>query len=315
MLSDLTGTPEQDLLDQATNVQCQHCGLIYKQQWFSRDLLVRLFTERVPSHPKGWDVLSGRFSPDNFQTETAAYEQALQHNDTGQINRYRRALSSIIDSIPELEDTSEAEKLLEAIETGDTKELRAADPLLRRTMTEPAPYKRFSGFSAEGLWQYINRKLGGLNSWAEVGCPLWGLLPRAKQNGVDATYLHRPEPNYWQTGCRTNGTHCTDHLVQTTGINTANWNDQPEQPWDAIGAFQYLDHLEKPGDFMTQLFQKSKAAAIILDTLDQPVYIQHLTGWTKDAIHWLAEKHGCEVHDDFEDIRASGNQLFLLQRN
>lgn len=314
MLANLTGRPEAELLNQIENVQCDTCGLIYKREWFPRQLLVRLFTEKVPSHPRGWDVLSGRFTPDNFQREVDEYEKAMRDNDTGQINRYRRALASIIDSILELEGTEESRQLFEAIETGDTATLRKADPVLQESMREPAPYKRFSGFSASGLWQYLEHKLDGIKSYGEVGCPLWGLLPRAAEQGMEAIYFHRPEPNYWAKGCQTNGTHCTDHLLSQTNVKAKNWSEPPDGKLDAIGAFQYLDHLENPNQFMIELFQKANAAAIILDAVDQPVYIQHLTGWTRKAIQWLADKHGCEVHDDFEDILASGNRLFLLQR-
>jgi len=181
-------------------------------------------------------------------------------------------------------------------------------------MNEPTPYKRFSGFSASGLWQYMENKIGPIQRYAEVGCPLWGLIPRAIEQGREATWLDRPEPNYWSTGCRKQATHCTDHLINTTGASRANWSDSAEKNHDAIGAFQYLDHLERPGDFIAELFQKANAAAIILDSMDQPVYIQHLTGWTENAIGWLADQHGCRVHDDFEGIRASGNQLFLLEK-
>lgn len=313
-LSEQFACDPRGLLQQMYNVQCQSCGLIYKQKWFPRESLKALFSNQVPTHPKGWDVLSGRFSPDNFQAETTVYEQALEQNDRARINRYRRALSSIIESIAELEQTKARSELLEAIDSGDIGALRDAAPVLRRVMSEPAPYRRFSGFSAQGLWHYMDSTLNGLNSWAEVGCPLWGLLSRARQNGVDATYLNRSEPNYWATGCRNNGTQCVEHLVQSTGANTSEWSDEPHKPWDCIGVFQYLDHLERPAEFMAQLFEKSSAAAIILDDMEQPVYIQHFTGWTESAIAWLAERHGCRVHDDFDEIRPSGNRLFLLER-
>lgn len=315
MLADLTGTCEEDLLERVANVQCSDCGLIYKQQWFPQEQLIRLFRERVPSHPKGWDVLSGRFSPENFQAEVSAYESALARNDRGQTARYRRALSSIIDSIPELNGTPEQNQLLSAIQQGDIATLRAANDLLRRTMSEPTPYKRFSGFSANSLWNYLEGRIGPIERYAEVGCPLWGLIPRAIEHGKIATWLDRPEPNYWSNGCHKQGTHCTDYLINTTGAHRASWSDTLEAKHDAIGAFQYLDHLEQPGQFMTELFERANTAAIILDAVDQPVYIQHLTGWTTKAMQWLADKHECRLHDDFEEIRSSGNALYLLQKS
>ena len=183
MLAPLVGVREQDLLAHVRNVRCSDCGLIHKDHWFSGDVLKRLFGECVPSHPRGWDVLSGRFTPANFQVEVTAYGRAIAAGDDGGIRRYRRSLASIIDSIPEIEGTEESARMVRAVEAGDVAELQAADPRLREIMREPTPYKRFSGFSASVLWEYVESRLGRLRSYAEVGCPLWGLLQRAMAHG------------------------------------------------------------------------------------------------------------------------------------
>lgn len=313
ILAALVGIDERELLARVRNVQCTRCGLIHKDRWFPPETLGRLFRERVPSHPRGWDVVSGRFTPDGFQVEVAAYGRALAANDQADIRRYRRALASIVDSIPELEGTSEGDALIGAIEAGDVRSLEAADARLREVMREPTPYKRFSGFSATVLWRYVESRLGRLESYAEVGCPLWGLLPRAAEHGCAATHLVRPEANYWSEGCRQDGLHCTERLAQAATVGTASWQALPDRAYDAIGALQYLDHLERPGVFMDELFRRAKAAVLILDAVDRPVALQHFTGWTTTAISWLADRHRCRVHDDFDGIRASGNFLVLLQ--
>ncbi len=314
MLAELAGTSEDQLLDKLVNVECSRCGVLYKQQWFPREVLARLFAERVPSHPKGWDVLSGRFTPDNFLREVDQYETALRAKNAGQINRFRRALASIIDSIPKLDGSAESRQLLDAVEEGNISELRQAETLLRRSMAEPTPYKRFSGFSASGLWHYLNDILGNINAYGEVGCPLWGLLPRAAEQGNQAIYFQRDEPNYWGQGCQVNGTHCSQRLLKQSNVEARQWSESLDTTLDLIGAFQYLDHLEQPAQFMCQLLDKAKAAAIILDAVEEPVYIQHFTGFTRKAIQWVADQHACKVHDNFNDIRQSGNQLFLLER-
>lgn len=313
-LAALSGIEESALIDAVPNVQCRACALIYKLRWFPRSLLETLFRVAVPWHPKGWDAVSGRFTPDSFFTELDYFESALRTQDTEQAERWRRALLSIIDSIPALADHPERPAIDTAIERGDCDAVRERESLIRSTMEEPAAYKRFSGFSAGELWQYIDTTLGGLRSWAEVGCPLWGLLPRARASGVAVAYLHRPEANYWSAGCRNDGVHCTEYLTRAIGVPITEWSEEPSRPWDAIGAFQYLDHIENPGEFVAELFRRANAAAIILDAVDQPVAIQHFTGWTVQAIEWLANQHGCRVHSDFDEIRQSGNVLYLLEK-
>ena len=46
--------------------------------------------------------------------------------------------------------------------------------------------------------------------------------------------------------------------------------------------------------------------------MDSPVAVQHMTGWTEACLDYVARLHGKRLHSDFEDIRASGNRLFLL---
>jgi hypothetical protein len=109
--------------------------------------------------------------------------------------------------------------------------------------------------------------------------------------------------------------HCTERLSKDTRVAIARWDDVAGPAYDAIGAFQYLDHLERPGEFMDELFARARAAVLILDAADQPVAIQHFTGWTDSAVSWLAARNGCRVHDGFEGIRASGNFLVILERS
>lgn len=314
MLAGLVGIAEDELLRRMANVRCSRCGLIYKSRRLAGDVTRRLFAECVPSHPRGWDVLSGRFTPDTFQAEVRGYREALDRADAGLIGRYRRGLASIVDSIPELEGSEESSRLLRAIAAGDTDTLRAADTLLREAMHEPAAYKRFSGFSATSLWLYVESTLGEIRSYAEVGCPLWGLLGRARERGRQAVYLTRDEPNYWSTECRQGGVHCVAQLVAAAGVATAGWESRPPRRYDAIGVFQYLDHLERPGDFLGELFERAAAAVVILDAVDQPLSVQHLTGWTREPMEWIADRFGCRLDADFADIRPSGNSLFVLQR-
>jgi hypothetical protein len=308
------GTDEDELLASVINVECQQCHLIYKQRWFPASLLQTLFAESVPSHPRGWDVQSGRFSAANVQAEVEAYAVALRDRKQDQIRRYQRALASIILAIPALDHSPSRDPLLHAIESGDIKLLREADDLLRSVMVEPRPYSRFAGFSSSELWHYLVSKLGSLSSYAEIGCPLWGLLPLAQTKGCRTAFLQRQEPNYWAAGCQVNAVHCSQHLHSQIGIPLLDWQEPFADPFEAIGSFLYLDHLNDPAAFIEALLTKSRAIAIILDALDLPLAIQHFTGWPEPAMDWLAARTGCQLHSDFESIKHSDFNLYLLVR-
>lgn len=314
MLAGLVGVDEDELVREVRNVSCAACGLVYKSRWFTAAALQRLFTELVPSHPKGWDVLSGRFTPENVRREVDAYAAALASADVAGQRRYQRSLSSILDSIPALAEGNLGAGIRHAISTGDLPTLRAALPIFERTMDEPAAYKRFSGFSASQLWEYLEAEVGPVDHYAEVGCPLWGLLPRAARAGRLATYVARPEANYWSTGCRQGGLHCVERLCTVPGVAVAPWAAVPERPYAVLGAFQYLDHLEDPRGFLVDALKRANAVALILDDVEGGLAIQHFTGWTPAAIAWLARAAGARVHADFSHIRQSGNVLHLVSR-
>lgn len=315
MLAGLTGVPELKLIDEMRNVRCRDCGLVFKNSWPQRFILRQLFTDRVPLHPKGWDVISRRFTPDNFEAEVSAYRLALQQEEVALSKRYRRSLISIIQAIPDYENNQLLSQAINSIMLGDIVSLEKGTPQIRLLIQHPKPYSRFSGFSEPTLWQFIIESLGRINSYAEVGCPLWGLAREAKKNSCNSTYLHRSEPNYWGDECRRNKRHCSTILAGEHEINTAEWQELPKARYDAIGVFQYLDHLERPSHFMSELFERTRAAIIILDQAKEPTAIQHFTGWSLMSMRYLAHQYRCILHSEFTEILPSGNQLFILAQS
>lgn len=311
-LAMIAGLEEAALIDAVPNMACQSCGLIYKRRWLPRQILETLFRDAVPWHPKGWDAISGRFTPENFFAELELYEAALREQDAEQSARWRRALHSIIDSIPELDGHPNKSALESAIEQGDCNAIRDRQQLIRQTMGEPTPFKRFAGFRSREMWDWCLERVGLVQSYAEVGCPLWGMLPIARSEVENAAFLSRPEPNYWTSACRMNDQSCTAAIGCELGIGQKQWDAVEPGEFDLLGLFQYLDHLEKPLEFMHELFTRTRSCALILDHFSQPTAIQHFTGWTPESIHWLAEHFGKRVDDGFEPIRNSGNRLYLL---
>src|SRR5690606_1379025 len=99
----VAGCDEAQLLERVRNRRCADCGLWYKPRWFRSEALRTLFTERIPMHPKGWDVVSDRFSENGFAREVDALRKAIAAGSSLDIARYRRSLGSIVDSIVGIE--------------------------------------------------------------------------------------------------------------------------------------------------------------------------------------------------------------------
>lgn len=308
-LADLLGSDEDRLLGELSNWRCARCDLVFKRRWLADSVLRALFSGSVSSHPKGWDVVLGRFSAAGFLATMERWECAVGQAATADVRRGERELLSIIDSIT-APTGFDPRAVASAIRRRDTALLRAASDAIAASIGEPAAFKRFSGFRSAAMWEYLQDRTGGFVQYAEVGCPLWGLLPSAAETGCEATYLMRDEVNYWGSGCVSDGQGCSAYLLRDRRIRTARW----DSPWrrQVVGVFQYLDHPTDPRRFLAELFDRADSAAIILDSMDAPVAVQHMTGWSDISIGHMAELFGKQVHADFGDIRASGNRLFLL---
>lgn len=308
-LAGLLGQDERRLLNDHANWRCKRCDLVFKRKWFSEDLIRALFTGSVGSHPRGWDSLADRFSASVFLHTVQRWMVAVESQATQEIRRGVREILSIVDSIAQPVGF-EPEAFAVAVRSGDLVAVSASSGAVAASIDKPADFKRFAGFRSAALWGYLQERTGGFSRYAEVGCPLWGLLPRAVEYGCKATYLVRAETNYWGAGCVRDAESCSDRLCRSPGIQRASWSSPSR--YQLVGVFQYLDHPVDPRQFLHELFAKSDGAAIILDAMEFPPAIQHPTGWTDTSIAYAAALLGKNVHSDFEDIRPSGNRLYLL---
>jgi len=308
-LAELLDAGEAQLLARHANWQCSGCGLIYKREWFAAPALRALFGGAVARHPRGWDTVPGRFSAAGLEASAQQWANAVATGSEPGVRRGERELLSIVDSIVVPAGFAPGDAVA-AITLRDVARFGHIMPAIRSSIGAPAAFKRFSGFGSGELWDYLAERAGPIGSYAEVGCPLWGLLPHAAKLGVAAVFLRREEPNYWGDGCRQEGTHCLSRLLEDRSIAAASWSSVTRH--DVVGLFQYLDHLREPGAFLADLLARTQSAAIILDGMDAPLAIQHFTGWPDACMARVAERFGKDLHLDFEAIRPSGNRLYLL---
>ncbi|MCU0754839.1 MAG: hypothetical protein MUE46_06910 [Xanthomonadales bacterium] len=313
----LLGVAETELLATVTNVECRDCGVWWKPRWFAEADLRRLFGERVPDHPKGWDAGSGGFSAAALRRQVAAYAAAQAAGDALAAARAGRTLRSIL--LASAAPT--AATLLAAADAA----LAAADAAAVTALADQAeaqgvfaaerPFSRFVGFGDVGLWDWLTAELGPIRRLGEVGCPQWGFLVRPCAAAVERVYLRRAEANYWAEGCRRGGVHCLTAACGSAAIAVDDWAAAPALGLDLLGAYQYLDHLEDPRGFLTEALAAAPALLLILDGIDQPTAIQHVTGWTEPALTRLARAAGGRLAAEYAPIRDSGNRAWLIRRD
>lgn len=307
----LLGCDEAQLLSEVQNHRCATCGLWYKARWFLPTALAALFEERIPDHPKGWDAVSDRFSVRGFALAVQDLRSALESGETVDKARTRRALGSIIDSLQIDQSDERALQLQHALSEGDVGMLDSLAASLAQYFVQPAPFKRFSGFSSPLLWDWMVSHIGPVHRYGEIGCPLWGQLVGQREAGVQRTYFARTERNYWGRGCTRDGQHCSARLADA-GVGVSAWPPPAGDKLDALGAFQYLDHLQSPVAFIGEVFAHSRALMLVLDDGAAPSAIQHATGWDVRSVAWLARRFDKRVFDDFAPILPSGNHAWLL---
>lgn len=311
----MLGISESELLSAFENYRCTTCDLVYKKKWFTTDALVNVFTNYVPAHPKGWDAVANRYSFENFYFELNIYNEAILKKDEAKSNQYRRALISMLDSTLGIFENKEFDYLYDALNQKNISifDTEATKIILKQKMLKPIPFKRFTGFSDEGMWQFIEGKVGTIQNYTEIGCPLWGMLRLAQNKGIETCFIHRNEPNYWGENCKQKGINCVNHIESECNIAVESWDTLSNEKKQIVGFFQYLDHLNDPKRFLDEIFSRFEHAAVILDKVDEPVYIQHFTGFSTKTMLYLANIYGKTLHEDFNPILESGNILYLFQ--
>lgn len=308
------GVAEDCLLKSLENLICDTCGLIYKSQWFDSSVLESLFNDLIPLHPRGWDTVSGRFSATTFYHELDLYAQALKNKDIENINRYRRALTSLIDSIRSGDLLFDRELALRNIEVGRLDYFREFTPTIQSSFGKPELFKRFSGHASQALWEHAHTIIQSIRSYAEIGCPLWGMLRIAADTGMRTVYIKRREVNFWSDKCRNENMTCLQKCTSIIpSVEVLGWDGLRSNKVDLVGVYQYIDHLERPLEFFGQLFERARAVVVVIDdAYNSPSYIQHFTGWPPLAIKFVADFFGKQVDDSFLASQIAGHNTFIL---
>ena len=64
---------------------------------------------------------------------------------------------------------------------------------------------------------------------------------------------------------------------------------------------------------MAELFERARSCALILDHFSQPTAIQHFTGWTPEAVDWLAgdSTSAWTMDSSRSGLRATGSTFYI----
>ena len=279
-LSKIIKVEEESLIRYIKNYKCSNCDLIYKNYWFKDEVLKELFSKKILLHPKGMDIHSNSFNKKNFLNEIKKFK--YYHNkDSILHNKAKRTIGSIVSAIKK--NSLYKDKLIKEINLKklNFENISKISFKVMKFITYPKKFSRYVGYNDRSFWNFIKKNSIKINSYAEVGCPSWGLIEKAKKDKKKIFFYKRKENNFWneEKGCLKKTKLKKKEII--TNLNKL-------KNISLFGIIEYLDHLNNPYKFVKEVSSASNNFFIILENNNKG--IQHFTNWTKKSLNFLSLK-------------------------
>ena len=304
---------EKKLNETLQNLRCNKCNLIYKKVWFDKKVLKNIFNKIVSTHPKGWDTKSKKFSKKYFANNIKNLKKNIGNNKENlKENRIIRELVSIVDSISISKKNLKGikKRLIEAIQNKNMKSINHNFAKLKNEFKSPEEFKRFKGFDSTKLTSYVKSKIGRIDEYSELGCPLWGSISSMNRDNVKCSFIKGQPYQFWGLNCKKNKILCHKKLES----NVKKFNNIPSKvkKIDYLAVYLFLDHVINPINFMRKIFRYSNSVGIIVERSNKGVPIQHFTGWDKNSMKFLAKKLNKKIDYSFKPIKKTGKDFYLI---
>jgi hypothetical protein len=320
-LSKILKKNEEFIINKMINVECATCGLIYKKNWLKKNHAKKIYTELQPKHPGGLNTLKENFGKKKFLSLTSSYLKNLKK--TNEINKkeYNERLIREITKI--LLSTSNKDKKFLALKKLFIESLNCSDMIcirknyceLSKMIDKPKIYSQFWGFGSPDTWGHLisSIKKNKIQSYAEIGCPFWGMFKYIKNTNVKKFFLNYKNSNFWGDLCTYKDLPCYQSLeknVKTVNLLENNFR------FNFIGVYNYLDHVENPLYFLRMLLKKSRYLGIISEdySLSKKIDCQHFSSWQKETFLYVAKKLSLSYVSAPYRIGKTNYLFYLLDR-
>ena len=304
---------EKQLNSQLINIKCGNCSLIYKKKWFKKKYLEIIFNKLIPTHPKGWDKLSKKFNKLSFLKIIKSLIKIIKLKKYRYLSRKKREVNSIIDSIDSKLLTNKLKNnFYKSIQNEKIHLILNYSQKIKNKIEKPVEFSRFSGFESSDLIKHIEKKVGQISSYAEIGCPLWGNLDYFNQLNKECFFVKGETFEFWGKNCKKNHVKCSAKLNKDIKkINKlSNLNFKTKK--DFIGIFLYLDHIVDPKEFFLKIFKNFKSCGIILEKPSKGVPIQHFSGWSVKALKFLVKEFSKKLDCTYKKLSKTGKDFYLI---
>jgi hypothetical protein len=311
-ISSFLGVPEKLILQKLYNVQCSVCDLIYKKFWFRENFLKILYSKIVPSHPKGWETISKKFTKKYFS-------RTIHNFISDKQNKYEREIYGFLDSIDVKNKISKSqiESFRYFVKNYEVKKIIKKKNIIQKMITAPREFSRFNNFNSKSLFEYILKQNPSIKTFSEIGCPLWGMFSMAKRKKLKLIYFKPSKFEFWGKNCQLKGVNC---LKKCQSKFKPLIKDDISFSVDYIGVYLYIDHVKNLSLFAKKIFTYANSIGIIIEDLQKftdkkKLAVQHFSSFTKHTIMYLAEKYNFDYQEDFKQIKELGNNFYFMKRS
>ncbi len=297
----------------AANRKCLNCKFIYKEKWFKKKYIEKIFNLLIPIHPKGWDKLSKKFNKSYLSKLINKVSYYLKKDQPNISNRHTREMFSFLDAINNKSRNKFLKKrIISNLKKNNGTKFKFYAKELAKNMGKPVEFSRFKGFESKDLIEHIEKKVGPITTYSELGCPLWGNLNYLSKKNVNCTFVKGSPDEFWGKNCKKNKKKCFTKLNKKIKIVQSIREYQIKPKKDFIGLFLYLDHVLEPNKFFVNIFKNFKSCGIILEDPNTGVPIQHFSGWSKRSLQIISRKFEKKLDCSFKKLHSSGKSFYLM---
>ena len=315
-LSKILNLKEKFILENMKNYECKKCNLIYKKKWLYPKFVEKIYKDYQTTHPGGLNSLKKNFGKKKFITLIKRYNTSYYKKNNELLAKTKREINKILESTDNKNNKfiKLKKKFIQKISIDDIDYIKDNYLNLSNLINKPKLYSQFSGFRSQEISNYLIKTVNikNINSYAEVGCPLWGNYGYFKKPWIKQYFINIDEKNFWKADKKITK-NCLNFLSPEVKVLTKKNLKQI----DFVGIYSFLDHLENPLNFFNRNLKNTKYYGIICEdiNLSKKIDCQHFSSWNNKSLIFLSKKIGYTMNHKPIRLTNSIYKFYLLKKN
>ena len=298
------------------NYKCINCELIYKKKWIYPKFVEEIYKKYQPTHPGGLNTLKKNFGKKKFLELLKKYDYFIDKNNFEFSEQKKREVIKILKSTKNCKRSfiNLKKKFIKNLKNENIEYIKLNRFKISDMIVKPKTYSQFSGFRSKEISRYFKKTidLKNINSYAEIGCPLWGNYDYFNKPWIRQYFIESNEKNFWKT-CKKKNNNCLRYISKRIKVLKKSDNKQI----DFVGIYNFLDHLENPLKLFNKEIKNVKFLGMICEDikLSNKIDCQHFSSWNYKSIKFLSKKIGYTLYDKPLKLSNSIFKLYILEKN